>query len=149
MSFIAQNATWFIPEFINNAEYPEIRHLCTTNKTFNQYCKRPDILALIDKKLDQYVDKLLNQAKSNHPNSMYYGDPTLLISNVPQREFSLVHNLYKEQTGYDDVYKLKEKNFASCFILDEFKYNHKYNETYVESAIRPILKKLLSRGLIG
>lgn len=146
MSFISQNATWFIPEFVHNAQYPEIRRLCLTDKTVNQYCQRPDILALIDNKLDQYVEKLLVEAESNRGYPEKFGLPTKLISNVPHHEFFVTYDF----TFTEKFYYITEK--FTKFIIDEFDSNPSSEKKIISGTrteIWSILKKLVSRGLIG
>lgn len=143
--------TWFISQFLFNAPYPILRRLAHTCKAFNTVCKTEEIQHLIGERLDDYVDQLLVLAKNNHLQKVY-GEWTELMSNVPNHEFRLRHFLcLSDPYASYDTYSIREIHSRVPFILNEFESgNTSSKDVFAQTdKIRAILKKLVSRGLIG
>lgn len=163
-----------IYNLINSMEYPAIRALCLTNQNTNNICtKDPEIRALIAKKLDSYIDLILNsmiEAKGLvNDNGMVFsinrapfsrGTPFTmkrikLLSLIPRHEFELIDN-------YDPTFF--SKNPYHYIITDKTGPRYELRETltyYINDSkgsdsislnineIRKKLASLLKDGIIG
>ncbi len=123
---------------LNSLEYPQIRQFCLVNKNYNQVCQNN--LPLINSKLSQYVEKILNSMQEQNgfvdwdrPSVRHSDKPNLYDYDNNEQPFvykylqlnSLIPNhTFELYDDYDPVWKTfnygqLNENYAERFKLQE------------------------------